>query len=227
MTLSGTGRVWVGEGRGQCVPSCYCNTLPASDTSSSTTSTASTYLCATGARNQCSGFLLERRGAGMLGALHREWAGQVAQTRAHTCMSPLALQPQGHTHLPEGKGTKCSRVHAHTHAYAQRDTYARLPPWGQLPSGTSAVALDSRAKGLSACSLHSWSLPQPPTPTAPPPSRRNQRSSMGRASPPPQTPAPAAGGGEARPTVNLGSAPRPPVPTLCLVPVASTTAMVR
>lgn len=113
----------MGEGRGQCVPSCCCNTLPASDTSSPTASTASTYLCATGARNQCSGFLLERRGAGMLGALHREWAGQVAQTRAHTCMSPLALQPQGHTHLPEGKGTKCSRVHAHTHTRMLREIH--------------------------------------------------------------------------------------------------------
>lgn len=39
-----------------------------------------------------------------------------------------------------------------------------LPPCGQLPSGTSAVALDSRREGLSACSLRCLCAPILPTP---------------------------------------------------------------
>ena len=167
---------------------------------------------------------------------HGECAGRVSQTQACTRMSPLALHPQRHTQLPAGKGTK--HTHTHTHKCVLREislsAYTApppppLPPWGQLPSGTCAVALDSRVEGLSACSSHCQSLsPLLPTrPTAQTASWRNKCLWMARASPTPETPARNASAGKAMPTANLGPAPGPPVPTRCLVPVARTTATVR
>ena len=103
-----------------------------------------------------------------------------------------------------------------------------LPPCGQLPSGTFAVALDSRREGLSACSLRCLCAPILPTPdpTVQTASWRNRCFWMVNASRIPEIPARNASAGKAMPTANPGSAPGPPVPTLCLVSVAR-TAMVR
>ena len=194
------------------------------------------YLYKMGSDDKCSSFPYHRLGAGMWCALIPTHMESVQGTNhKHRQARALALQ------LFTLRGTHiCLQVkglHTYTHACVLTDIPLRvytappppLPPWGQLPSGTSAVALDSRWEGLSACSLCCLCAPILPTPhpTVQTASWRNRCLWTVSASRIPEIPARNASAGKAMPTANPGSAPGPPVPTRCLVSVARTTVMVR
>lgn len=71
---------------------------------------------------------------------HGECAGRISQTQACTCMSPSALHPQRHTHLPAGKGTK--HTHIHTQVCARGDTLVRI----HSPSSSSSPSMGTASK---------------------------------------------------------------------------------